>query len=260
MLDKYKIDYAIDRIVWYKVLGQPHQGDVNTVWDLDYIIIKWRVPEYEQVFLWAATRKIWDIGEGRSRQVPRASNRDESGVIEVNRASRGSELDLKINQIPFEKWEGAKITQKRGKHVLDVAIKSVDVMHPVLGIGNSRAAIDGKSVVPVRLAINSEHILHELYKITNQGFDAWLTSWTTTWSMTLTYGERLLMVQHVRLHSKIAGISSTLAISCSPPNRAKSITSFTLQVDGPYRRCLEDLRRDLWWRTSKFIAFTEIST
>jgi len=71
-----------------------------------------------------------------------------------------------------------KGSDKRGKHVLDVAMRSCNPTELVTGsaasetpnvIESSTLETDEASV-PVRLAINSTHVLHELSKIANMGF------------------------------------------------------------------------------------------
>jgi len=103
-----------------------------------------------------------------TRDTNMSQNRDyiqppeEPEVFEDNRARKEEELHLTINRIPFEQWSELKGSDKRGKHVLDVAMRSRNPISSTLEADESS--------VPVRLAINSIHVLHELSKIANMGF------------------------------------------------------------------------------------------
>lgn len=90
---------------------------------------------------------------------------------------KDADLLLKTNKLPFEKWlDGPTNDNKRGKSVLDVAMKATEVLqqNPVLR-SHSEVPSDsdasnvngGNLEVPVRLAINSECLRTQLNKITN---------------------------------------------------------------------------------------------
>ena len=120
---------------------------------------------------------------------PRAET-DRDAVEKVD-AEFGSlpKLEVRINRIPIEDWLKSKKTGERGKSVLDAAMKchktgpiltndtSADPNSTADGIYKSTASntmlndafkpsSDSKSQSPVRLAINSHHILRELSRVT----------------------------------------------------------------------------------------------
>ncbi|KAF7875282.1 hypothetical protein EAF04_002454 [Stromatinia cepivora] len=123
--------------------------------DPDYVLIKRWVPEYEQDFLWAATRALRTrrnaAHHGSNSPYPsrvRLDRASSPGIVEVRRASTGVELKLGINRMDFRDWTGLKYMEQRGKYVLDVAVE------------------DGKAV---RVAINSEALRDELRIIIGAG-------------------------------------------------------------------------------------------
>ncbi|KAI9646475.1 hypothetical protein NHQ30_004468 [Ciborinia camelliae] len=142
VLKDHKIDYVLDDR------------------DPDYVLIQRWVPEYEQDFLWAATRALrtkrnFDHRGSNPSPPPRArfDRASSPGIIEVRRANRGAQLKLDINRIDMKRpgmkdWVGVKYTGQRGKHVLDVALE------------------EGKAV---RLAVNSEALRDELRIIVGAG-------------------------------------------------------------------------------------------
>ncbi|KAF7957301.1 hypothetical protein EAE96_002888 [Botrytis aclada] len=130
VLKEHNIDYVIDSQ------------------DPDYVLIQRWVPEYEQDFLWAASRasrfrRNSENGRSSSPYPSRVrSNRASSpGIIEVHVGKQGAELKLDPNRMEFKDWMGSKYMENRGKHVLDVAEE------------------DRKAI---RVAINSEALRDEL--------------------------------------------------------------------------------------------------
>ncbi|KAJ8064241.1 hypothetical protein OCU04_006588 [Sclerotinia nivalis] len=137
VLKDHKIDYVVDEQ------------------DPDYVLIKRWVPEYEQDFLWAASRALRTrrnaTHRGSNSPYPsrvRLDRASSPGIVEVRRASAGAELKLGINRMDFRDWIGLKYMEQRGKYVLDVAVEN------------------GKAV---RVAINSEALRDELRIIIGAG-------------------------------------------------------------------------------------------
>ncbi|KAF7926079.1 uncharacterized protein EAE97_010379 [Botrytis byssoidea] len=159
VLKKNNIDYVID----------PE--------DPDYVLIQRWVPEYEQDFLWAATRasRTRRTSENRRSSSPYPSrvrfNRASSpGIIEVRVGKQGAELKLDINRMDFKDWAASKYMEQRGKHVLDVAVE------------------DGKAI---RLAINSEALRDELRIVIGAGVGLVISEWckvlTGPWKVLVEY-------------------------------------------------------------------------
>ncbi|TGO58157.1 hypothetical protein BCON_0058g00400 [Botryotinia convoluta] len=147
----------------------------------DYVLIQRWVPEYEQDFLWAATRasRTRRNSENRRSSSPYPSrvhsNRASSpGIIEVRVGKQGAELKLDINRMEFKNWTGSKYMEQRGKHVLDVAVE------------------DGKAI---RVAINSEALRDELRIVIGAGVGLVISEWrrvlTGPWKVLVEYEEAI---------------------------------------------------------------------
>ncbi|TGO20749.1 hypothetical protein BPAE_0268g00030 [Botrytis paeoniae] len=152
----------------------------------DYVLIQRWVPEYEQDFLWAATRasrtrRKSENGRSSSPYPSRVrSNRASSpGIIEVRVGKQGAELKLDINRMEFKDWAASKYMEQRGTHVLDVAVE------------------DGKAI---RLAINSEALRDELRIVIGAGVGLVISEWrrvlTGPWKVLVEYEEAI----EARLH------------------------------------------------------------
>ncbi|TGO34358.1 hypothetical protein BHYA_0200g00030 [Botrytis hyacinthi] len=163
VLKKNNIDYVID----------PE--------DPDYVLIQRWVPEYEQDFLWAATRasRTRRNSENRRSSSPypsrvRSNRASSPGIIEVRVGKQGAELKLNINRMDFKDWAGSKYMEQRGKHVLDVAVE------------------DGKAI---RLAINSEALRDELRIVIGAGVGLVISEWrrvlTGPWKVLVEYEEAI---------------------------------------------------------------------
>ncbi|KAF7903937.1 hypothetical protein EAF00_001271 [Botryotinia globosa] len=159
VLKKNNIDYVID----------PE--------DPDYVLIQRWVPEYEQDFLWAATRasRTRRHSENRRSGSPypsrvRSNRASSPGIIEVRVGEQGAELKLDINRMEFKDWAASKYMEQRGKHVLDVAVE------------------DGKAI---RLAINSEALRDELRIVIGAGVGLVISEWrkvlTGPWKVLVEY-------------------------------------------------------------------------
>ncbi len=170
------------------------------------MLIKRWVPEYEQDFLWAATRKLRERLELEKNKMSQGLGVQpvqpvvEPEAVEVNPGKRGADLDLKINRIPLEKWLEFKGTDKRGKHVLDVAMRPCNA--PLLvpasisiktseNVDTSAEDIEAGSV-PVRLAINSTHVTHELSRITNIGIRTGRNVIIPPWKLLVTHHDAII--------------------------------------------------------------------
>jgi hypothetical protein len=93
-----------------------------------------------------------------------------------------------------------KDSDKRGKHVLDVAMRPCN---PIGLVTSSAASETPKSIesstvetdetsVPVRLAINSTHVLHELSKIASMGFRTGRNVVIPPWKPFVTYYDAII--------------------------------------------------------------------
>lgn len=144
------------------------------------MIQRW-VPEYEQDFLWAATRALRTkrnaAHRGSDSQYPsrvRFDRASSPGVIEMRRSDRGAELQLEINRIEFKDWASVKYTEQRRKHVLDVAVQ------------------DGR---PMRVAINSEVLRDELRIVIGAGVGLEISEWrrvlTGPWKVLVEYEQAI---------------------------------------------------------------------
>lgn len=149
------------------------------------MIQRW-VPEYEQDFLWAATRALRTgrNSESRHSNSPypsrvRSNRASSPGIIEVRVGKQGAELSLDINRMAFKDWAGTKYMEQRGKHVLDVAVE------------------DGKAI---RLSINSEALRDELRIVIGAGVGLVISEWrkvlTGPWKVLVEYEEAI----RARLH------------------------------------------------------------
>ncbi|TGO55305.1 hypothetical protein BOTNAR_0248g00050 [Botryotinia narcissicola] len=159
VLKKNNIDYVID----------PE--------DQDYVLIQRWVPEYEQDFLWAATRTSHTRRNSENRrsssQYPsrvRSNRASSPGIIEVRVGKQGAELKLDINRMEFKYWAASKYMEQRGKHILDVAVEG------------------GKAI---RLAINSEALRDELRIVIGAGVGLVISEWrkvlTGPWKVLVEY-------------------------------------------------------------------------
>lgn len=108
------------------------------------------------------------------------------------------DLLLQINRVPFEKWLRAKDDGTRGKSVLDVAMQSKEGSEtkPSVPISDSQQPSDTGSSdaqrnleVPVRLAINSNHIHTQLHKITSCYIGDANNVMHPPWKLIVTYHE-----------------------------------------------------------------------
>ncbi|KAF7867076.1 uncharacterized protein EAF02_009862 [Botrytis sinoallii] len=147
----------------------------------DYVLIQRWVPEYEQDFLWAATRasRTRRNSENRRSNSPypsrvRSNRASSPGIIEVRVGKQAAELKLDINRMEFKDWAGAKYMEQRGKHVLDVAVE------------------DGKAI---RVAINSEALRDELRIVIGAGVGLVISEWrrvlTGPWKVLVEYEEAI---------------------------------------------------------------------
>ncbi|KAH6679075.1 hypothetical protein B0J14DRAFT_579960 [Halenospora varia] len=162
VLNRYKIEYIFEN-------ENP-----------DFIVIKRWVPEYEQDFLWTATKEDRAKREKKRQEFERrriegsdeitgkagggkGKVEGEAKVLMVSRGKRGEDLRLEINHMPMRKWR----RKFRGNHVLDVAMEPP---HPTgTTVDPEDSAIEDGSA-PVRLAINSSHVAQELSRIADINF------------------------------------------------------------------------------------------
>ncbi|THV52235.1 hypothetical protein BGAL_0085g00260 [Botrytis galanthina] len=172
----------------------------NIDYDPDYVLIQRWVPEYEQDFLWAATRALRTRrnSENRRSNSPypsrvRSNRASSPGIIEVRVGNQGAELSLDINRMAFQDWSGTKYMEQRGKHVLDVAVE------------------DGKAI---RLAINSEALRDELRIVIGAGVGLVISEWrkvlTGPWKVLVEYEEAIRARLH-RLEEMIKSRDEKLA-------------------------------------------------
>ncbi|KAH8684245.1 hypothetical protein BGZ60DRAFT_559957 [Tricladium varicosporioides] len=163
VLNRYKIEYVFEN-------ENP-----------DFILIKRWVPEYEQDFLWAATkedriarelerkeferRRMGGLDETLVKEEGRVEG--EAKVLMVSSGKRGEDLKLEINRVPMRAWRKFRRGELSKKHVLDVAMEPPHPTSPT--VDPSDTTIDPGSV-PVRLAINSSHIAQELSRIGDINF------------------------------------------------------------------------------------------
>jgi hypothetical protein len=117
----------------------------------------------------------------------------------VDSEMKDADLLLEINRVPFDEWlDGSKDENKRGKSVLDVAMKPKESLQPTSS-GNRSVAelltdsvtsnLDGNLEVPVRLSINSELLRNQLENITEFDFDDDSKVLHPPWKVLVTYEE-----------------------------------------------------------------------
>ncbi|KAF5875726.1 putative atpase aaa+ type core protein [Botrytis fragariae] len=166
----------------------------------EYVLIQRWVPEYEQDFLWAATRasRTRRNSENRRSSSPypsrvRSNRASSPGIIEVRVGKQGAELKLDINRMEFKDWAGSKYMEQRGKHVLDVAVE------------------DGKAI---RVAINSEALRDELRIVIGAGVGLVISEWrrvlTGPWKVLVEYEEAIKSRLH-KLEEMMKSRDETLA-------------------------------------------------
>ncbi|TGO07885.1 hypothetical protein BTUL_0240g00140 [Botrytis tulipae] len=200
VLKKNNIDYVID----------PE--------DPDYVLIQRWVPEYEQDFLWAATRasRTRRHSENRRSSSPypsrvRSNRASSPGIIEVRVSKQGGELKLDINRMEFKDWAASKYMEQRGKHVLDVAVE------------------DGKAI---RLAINSEALRDELRIVIGAGVGLVISEWrkvlTGPWKVLVEYEEEI----RARLHKLVEMMKSRDEKLADSPEEDKNKVTDHVHEDG----------------------------
>ncbi|KAM0176166.1 hypothetical protein ACHAPF_005032 [Botrytis cinerea] len=169
-----------------EVLKENNIDYVIDAQDPDYVLIQRWVPEYEQDFLWAATRasRTRRNSENRRSSSPypslvRSNRASSPGIIEVRVGKQGAELKLDINRMEFKDWAASKHMEQRGKHVLDVAVE------------------EGKAI---RMAINSEALRDELRIVIGAGVGLVINEWrrvlTGPWKVLVEYEKAI----RARLH------------------------------------------------------------
>jgi len=156
--------------------------DAHQLQNPDYVLIKRWIPEYEQDFLWAATRQLRKDRDAvfipdHGPKEPLDPNHPE--IINAVRTKRGSDLSLEVNRVPFEKWIKWRGSKRRGKSVLDVAMKAVDT--------DEQTNHPGKTEFPVRLAINSNIVREELSRIVDLAVYEMRSVIISPWKPLVTY-------------------------------------------------------------------------